>query len=265
MIQATHPAASCPVCSNAAHRFGGAFWRCSACAMIFQYPRPTAEELAAVYNESWQSPDTTHDETGGTTPGLANALTLQLQRMLTRNGLGRISGLTVLEFGAGRGEMAEALVRAGADVWAVEPFGCDYLRSGGIRAVRDIEDLPANLKFDGIVTFDVIEHLIDPCAELTRLRKRLRKGGWLLASTPNARGLNALLTGARWREIHRPTHITMFAPKSLGIALRKSGFASVRRQRWFIGYGARAHRALIHFVLQALGLDGELRVLAINS
>jgi 2-polyprenyl-3-methyl-5-hydroxy-6-metoxy-1,4-benzoquinol methylase len=77
--------------------------------------------------------------------------------------------MRVLDYGAGRGAMALELKKRGADVVAVEPFGCDYLIELGVSAYRDLSDLPATLLFDGIVCLEVIEHLRDPRGVLTSL------------------------------------------------------------------------------------------------
>ena len=52
--------------------------------------------------------------------------------------------MRVLDYGAGRGAMALELKKRGADVVAVEPFGCDYLIELGVSAYRDLSDLPAH-------------------------------------------------------------------------------------------------------------------------
>jgi SAM-dependent methyltransferase len=171
--------------------------------------------------------------------------------------------MRVLDYGAGRGAMSLELRKRGADVTAVEPFGHDYLVSRGVSVYRDLFDLPATLQFDGIMCLEVIEHLRDPRGVLSSLYGRLSPGGWLLVTTPNAAGLPAKLMGQRWREAVKPDHIVLFTPAALQKSLRTIGFRDVRRPRWFIRYpNASLLRAVAHFGMQGLGIDGSLRVVA---
>ncbi len=226
---------------------------------MFRNPTPEAEELAALYADSWSTPRIARAETGGTTGQLARAYVALLQQTL---GLTDFAGLRILDLGAGRGEMAEALRERKAQVCAVEPFGFELLRRKKIQVVRSLADLPPGLRFDGAVAVDVVEHLARPWSDLAALRGSLREGAFLYVSTMNAHGLNAVLSGARWRELLKPGHLVFFTAATLRAALRAAGFATVRRLRWQVAHYTGALRAARHRMLQALGLDGELRVIA---
>jgi SAM-dependent methyltransferase len=159
--------------------------------------------------------------------------------------------------------MALELKKRGADVVAVEPFGCDYLIELGVSAYRDLSDLPATHRFDGIVCLEVIEHLRDPRGVLASLYGRLSSGGWLLVTTPNAAGLPAKLMGQRWREAAKPGHIVLFTRAALRRIALEIGFCDVRQPRWFIRYpNASLLRAVAHFGMQGLGIDGSARIVA---
>jgi SAM-dependent methyltransferase len=226
---------------------------------LFRNPVASADELAELYAASWSAPATARAETGGTTDRLAR---LYVARLLRTLGLARLDGLRILDFGAGRGEMLAALRDRGADVCGLERFGYDFLRERGFAVYRSLADVPPGLRFDGAVSVDVVEHLAWPWDDLAALGASLQPGAFLYVATMNARGLNAMLSGPRWRELLKAGHLVFFTAATLRAALRAAGFGAARRLRWRIPYPAGALRGALYWVLQALGLDGELRFVA---
>ena len=78
--------------------------------------------------------------------------------------------------------------------------------------------------YDAIATFHVIEHLRDPMRFLALCRGLLREGGILILKTPNVTSWIARRTGSCWQWLSAPAHIHLFAPRTLELALTKSGF-----------------------------------------
>jgi len=264
MLQAVMNDHECPHCHvrgrSRLHWQAPRFLRRKECGVIYRDPFPDADSLARLYCESWESPTINIRETGSTDVAIASSLIVSLLKTLGRRSL---VGLRVMDYGAGRGAMALELRRWGADVVAVEPFGCDYLLDLGVSACRDLSDPPATLRFDGIVCLEVIEHLRDPRAVMADLFGRLHSGGWLLVTTPNAAGLPAKLTGPRWREAAKPGPIVLFTPAAIRKTLTDIGFCDVRRARWFVRYPqVSLARAAAHFGMQSLSIDGALRMVA---
>ena len=161
--------------------------------------------------------------------------------------------------------MLTALAELGADVYGIEPFGYEFLESQGFKAFRALEDLPEGLLFNGIITIDVIEHLTVPWNEIRRLKKILAESGWIHIATLNSDGLNAKIYRSKWREALKPGHLFFFSPHSLKAILGASGFTRCHRLRWFIQCSKNPIRKLVHFLLQALYLDGELLYLVYKS
>jgi SAM-dependent methyltransferase len=233
-------------------------WRCRSCGLLLRNPVPRAEELEALYAASWSAPVQARAQTGGTDLRLARIYVARLLRSL---GIPDFGGRKILELGAGRGEMLTALGERGAIAWGVEPFGYDFLRRRGFAAFRRLRDLPPGLLFDGAVTVDVVEHLERPWQDLAALGLRLRPGGFLYLSTLNIRGLNALLSGPRWREFHKDGHLLFFNAPIMRRVLATAGFKRLRRLRWQVVYHRNPVRRAMDSVLQASGLDGGLRFL----
>lgn len=91
--------------------------------------------------------------------------------------------------------------------------------------------------FDYVTMDQVFEHVGDPLATLSDIRKVLKQGGRLAISTPNANGWGARLFGKKWINWHAPYHQQFFSRTSVGILARRAGFevealATVTRSAW---------------------------------
>ncbi len=251
---------SCPLCGGAAVVRWRTIkvWRCRSCGLLFRHPSPGGEELAGLYAASWSAPGRARAQTGGTDQRLARCYAA---RLLGSLGLPDLEGRRILELGAGKGAMLTALQECGALACAVEPYGYEYLRQRKFTVYRRLQDLPPGRLFDGAVAVDVVEHLARPWEELAALAGRLRPGGFLYVSTLNTRGLNALLSGPRWREFRKEGHLLFFKAATLRRVMHAGGFAGLRRLRWHVRYHRHPLRRALDFALQSAGLDGGLRFL----
>ncbi|HVH73774.1 MAG TPA: class I SAM-dependent methyltransferase [Stellaceae bacterium] len=237
------------------------FLRCRRCGVLFRHPLPTEAALAELYTTGWRN--NRHTETGGTDAEIARILVERLSELLPGR---RFLNTRILDYGAGRGAVALELMKVGANIAAVEPFGCEFLTSLGITAYRDLAQLPEGSQFDGIVCLDVVEHLREPRRALADLYRRLSSQGWLLIQTPNIASLPAMLKGRHWHEATIPGHLVLFTPAALRKALRESGFRRVRRLRWVIHYPrASLLRALVHSGMQALAIGGNMHMVAYRN
>lgn len=219
---------------------------------------PSPAALKKFYHDGWKDPAGHKPETGGTN--------LELARLYVRNlaaSLGRrdFRGQSILDYGAGTGATLTALAELGARVSAVEPFGYDHLQAQGFEVYRDLSAVPSSCAFDGIVTFDVIEHLETPSETITRLRELLKPNGWIFVATPNPDGLNARVFRSHWREIKNAGHLMFFNARALRTLLRRCGYRDGRRLHWKLDCGS-AFENIKDYFLQLTHLDGELRYLA---
>jgi 2-polyprenyl-3-methyl-5-hydroxy-6-metoxy-1,4-benzoquinol methylase len=254
----------CPLCGKRDIRICFArvkVWKCNQCGLLFRNPQPESAELDQLY-ESHYTPSNIaagKTEMAATTFELARRYADCLWNEL------ELTGKKVLEFGAGLGSFAAALRERGADVAAVEPYAYDACRNAGITTYRTLEEIPKEVRFDVAVMVDVAEHLARPRDTFGRLRELLHPGGWLYVSTLTVSGLNARVTGGRWREITKPSHLVFFTPKTLEHTLQAAGFGRFTRLKWYVRYSSNPLRRIEHFLLQASQLDGELRYLAQRS
>jgi 2-polyprenyl-6-hydroxyphenyl methylase/3-demethylubiquinone-9 3-methyltransferase len=148
-------------------------------------------------------------------------------------------GLRVLDLGAGDGAFAAELAAAGCGVVAVdvaeEALRRVRARVPGLDARRVAEGEPLPLDEDSVDVVwagEVLEHVADVVGLLADVRRVLRWGGTLLATTPyHGRAAHAAL--ALWPgalEAHfdpRADHLRYFTARSLEGVVRDAGFADV--------------------------------------
>jgi SAM-dependent methyltransferase len=134
-----------------------------------------------------------------------------------------------LDYGCGNG----CLVRHLRDQRIAEAFGfdegsiVDEARIRGIPIV-DAKDLPAlSGSFDVVTAIEVIEHTLDPVAELRKMKQLLRPGGLLFLTTGNARPYANRL--ASWPYVVPEIHISLFEPRTLRSALMAAGLRAEHR------------------------------------
>jgi O-antigen biosynthesis protein len=163
----------------------------------------------------------------------------------------------VLDVGCGAGGLAAGLRSAGAQA----VVGVESQPSAAARArealdevvVAPVEDafeqLQAHAPFDTLLCLDVLEHLVDPCVVLSRLRELSRPGAHLQVSVPNARHYSLLrdllLHGTfgytDWG--HRDsTHLRWFTRRDLVVLVGDAGW-QVSGTSWPpLGRSAGLHR-----------------------
>lgn len=221
--------------------------------------RRSKNNVETLYRSSWQHPLDNMNLTGGTNLVLADNYCRELKHTLGRRNL---DGIRILDFGGGRGDMAISLQDSGANVVVADLYSFEYLKERGLTAVSSLKELPRSDKYDGAIAVDVVEHLTTPWDDLIEIRKLLKAGGWLYLSTPNAQSLNARLFREKWREAINPSHLILFTPLSIEIALEKAGFQRHGRLVWQVDYSENKLIQAKDWFLRKLRLDGVLRYLA---
>lgn len=186
----------------------------------------------------------------------------------------RVDGCAVLDVGCGAGALSAALKRRGASHTVGIEF--DPVAAAAAREILDqviqgdITTMPLPFsagEFDVLIFADVLEHLANPDAVLTRCLPYLAPDGQVVISVPNMRFYLVLLRLVldRWAYtasgVRDRTHLRIFTRHSLGALLRRHQLAPERWHRNFrlfedqssIGaLGAVATRLLRRFVAPKL-------------
>jgi SAM-dependent methyltransferase len=130
------------------------------------------------------------------------------------------NGTCWLDYGSGAGGLVTFLRAHGvpeAIGYEPSPFS-DTIEKGLDEAEFD----KSQGRFDIVTAIEVIEHVIDPVAELRRIRHVLKPGGMLVLTTGNAAPYRGRITS--WRYVSPDIHVSFFEPGTLARALREADF-----------------------------------------
>ncbi len=222
-----------------AYEYGGERYpggRCRACGFVFLTRQPSAAVLARMYGPTYFESDyhcghsaAPYFEREAEEMAAARTLLALLER---ESPVGRL-----LEVGCAGGFFLAAARERG---W--RPTGVEYSEEAS-RFARDklgldvrtgsLEDAGfADGSFDAVYMGDVLEHVPDPLATLSEVRRALRPGGLLLLAGPIAIhslvhqfGLWAYARLRRERLLRLPPyHLLEFAPATLRLGFHRAGF-----------------------------------------
>ncbi len=144
----------------------------------------------------------------------------------------------VLDIGCGAGSFGKIVKdRNMCEVWGIEMNTQQAQNASKVLdkvvigdAVIKISEIPYTF-FDCIVCNDILEHLVNPFAFLSELRKYLTPGGVLVASIPNVRYyrvLKDLIIRGDWRYkdsgVLDIDHLRFFTKKSIERMFRNTGW-----------------------------------------
>jgi SAM-dependent methyltransferase len=130
-----------------------------------------------------------------------------------------------LDYGCGTGGLVTYLRTHGVHqaVGFEEGWGADVMRAQGSPPLArdDLQSRPAS--FDVVTLIEVIEHAVDPVAELERVHRLLRPGGLCFLTTGNAEPFRDRFSD--WAYALPDVHVSYFEPDTLRAALERSGFS----------------------------------------
>ncbi len=205
---------------------------CPRCGGWYRIPRPTFEELQAIYDQSY------YDSWGMATD---QTIATDTKRAIFRPLLHQIAALiqgkqpaeiALLDVGGATGTLGLEAQALGWHVSATEinPYSADILRGHfGTERVFEGElpdcTFPASC-FDVITMTDVIEHVLDIDAYLTSARKLLYPDGILVLTTPRIDSPTRILMRKNWLHF-KAEHIQYFSARAMRLALNRAGFKRI--------------------------------------
>ena len=244
--------ASCLNCSHASPLFFKAedynrrvseesfpYYRCPNCKLVFLDPVPN--NLGEYYQTDYYDvPDSIFEHD-------ARAKHLQQWKIDLVNRFAKKGKL--LEIGPAYGLFSHLAKKSGFDVTAIEMDArcCDYLRDVvGINVLNDVDTSAALSrlpKFDVIVFWQVLEHLVDPMTVLDLAAEHLSPGGVLIFDTPNPNAFQFRVLGKYWTHIDAPRHVTLIPIELVSDRLKTAGLqpelitSSDKSANGFNGFG----------------------------
>lgn len=101
-------------------------------------------------------------------------------------------------------------------------------KSGASVFVGDIPDAQfAPQSFDAITCFDVLEHVFEPRAVMTKVAEWLKPGGIFYILVPNVDSAEARVFGSYWHGLELPRHLFHYSPASLKFVAGLAGLREV--------------------------------------
>ncbi|VBB41289.1 Methyltransferase type 11 [uncultured Desulfatiglans sp.] len=199
---------------------------CTECGLIWSDPRPSDERIEHFYAKRYRK------EYKGITRPKKKHVYRHAKNALKRYAFFRDvvkEGDRLLDIGAGNGVFVYCLRGLGVEASGIEPD------EGHSRYAREELHVPVETGFsrdiDRYGTFDIItlnhvlEHMIDPFAELRHLWALLKSGGSLVVDVPNAEDLKQ-----DPKNRYHKAHLYTFNPESLSALGEKAGFRVFRRE-----------------------------------
>lgn len=130
----------------------------------------------------------------------------------------------------------------------------------------DFLEHPIGYPLDVVCLWDTIEHLQHPHLYIERVAAHMPKGGLIAITTGDIDSMVARWRGAKWRQIHPPTHLHYFSKTTLtrllerhGFTIRHAGSDGVYRSLDTTAYiilNIKHHQPALYSALKKTGLLG---------
>ncbi|MCZ9886673.1 class I SAM-dependent methyltransferase [Brachyspira hyodysenteriae] len=201
---------------------------CPKCCFQFMDVLPTDEEIENIYKEEYFSSWSGEGDTEYVAIMKKKSFSHILKGILKYVNKGNI-----LDVGSATGFLLELAKEIGFEPYGIEfseyassiaknKFGSDRIYNG----VLETSNFQNNF-FDLVTMCDVIEHVKDPIAALSKVNKLLKKVSdtetYVLITTPNTNSFTAKLFKSKWHR-YLLEHLIYFNLKSMKVLAEKTGF-----------------------------------------
>lgn len=221
----------CPVCAGQRSslltvKHGYPVQRCAACAVYYIWPMPAVTE--AVYDVSYFMGAgngygySDYDEDKAAMTETFHAYLARIEAVVAR------TPGALYDIGAATGAFLHIAKQRRWQVSGVEisPYAAEIARSRGLAVATGTFDAQSvtSASFDCITMWDVLEHVQDPAALLSKAYAALRPGGVLALTTPDTRSAMARILRGKWHLVVPPEHLVLFNKENASALLRRTGF-----------------------------------------
>ncbi len=212
------------------------------CGLAWLDPAPIPEDVGLLYKTYYTHHSKGVGNSTGSDTGFGRRLIHSLYKLLirvlsVRKRRKRLNVMyldkeepgRILDVGCGNGDRLLRFKNLG---WEVEGQEIDskataFARENNSLLVHDGDlislELPSS-QYDAIILNHVVEHLVDPIETLAECLRLLKRGGVLVAATPNIRSYGRRYYKEYWRGLEPPRHLHIFTPQALSAAAEKAGF-----------------------------------------
>lgn len=212
--------------------------RCRNCGLIYQNPRPTADEIIKYYPQDYElyQVEKEHKRASRLMQCVMQYGINKRRRVVMREK----SGGTLLDVGCATGIFLETMQKS--KQWILKGVEISDKAARIAREQKNLDVVTGTLGqaqfpdgyFDVVTLWDVLEHLHDPLGSLREIHRILKPDGVIVFRVPNAGSLDARLFGPYWAGLEPPRHLYVFDQKTLAALLERAGF-KVKRMSCEIG------------------------------
>lgn len=237
---------SCPVCGSSDLRTAlqaedytvshelFAIQACGTCAFHFTSPRPDQEHIGAYYlSEDYIS----HSDEK---KGIKESLYRIVRKRAIRSKHALVSSFhrsgSALDVGCGTVDFLAYMSAHGFAAQGVEvsPNARRIAEAKGSIVHSRLTDIPAQIQFQVITLWHVLEHVPDPKETLGQLFERCSQGGVVLIAVPDHECWDRQHYGPKWAAWDVPRHLSHFNRGDMNTLLISAGFVPLRTDRmWY--------------------------------
>ena len=219
------------------------FYKCEKCNIYARYPMPSSKELAVHYKSNYSYKNMTTNKIHQTSSISFNKI---MAKYIFKKIMSKKQGTKLLDYGSGIGNLIYELMKFSNKRFSKKIVSRKLKKNN----------------YDIVTIIEVIEHLKNPWADLHHIYQSMNKGGVIIITTPNIKGMNAKITGSKWREQLEPTHLVLFEKKTISMLLTNIGFKQIEFIRFYpVSYNNKL-KQLKNIFFQLLGWHGGICVIA---
>lgn len=232
---------------------------CKECKLVFYNPQPSSGYLTSYYSSK-----------SGYLPSIEENLrsfednpklwfeTADWILYKIYQHIGEEKNQRILDIGSAYGFFLMFAKQRGLDVLGLEisTETSRYARDHGVTVQAETlstADLQEN-SFDIVTMNNVLEHTLNPVADLERVFSILRSPGVIYIGLPNWDSLVSHADGPKWKMKSWPNHLFYFTPDTLTAALTRAGFRVVES---FTHMGESDYQDDVRIVRERLFLAGD--------